>query len=79
MIMAPKGNKAPSKSKDKEADSADSKSTKGKLKPATAINVRHILCEKHSRKEEAMTKLRDGAKFDEVAREFSEDKARQGK
>lgn len=25
-----------------------------------------------------MTKLRDGAKFDEVAREFSEDKARQG-
>jgi len=40
--------------------------------------VRHILCEKHSRKEEAVTKLRDGAKFDEVAREFSEDKARQG-
>lgn len=25
-----------------------------------------------------MAKLRDGAKFDEVAREFSEDKARQG-
>lgn len=25
-----------------------------------------------------MTKLKDGAKFDEVAREFSEDKARQG-
>jgi len=35
-------------------------------------------CEKHSKKEEAMAKLRDGAKFDEVAREFSEDKARQG-
>lgn len=26
-----------------------------------------------------MAKIRDGAKFDEVAREFSEDKARQGK
>lgn len=35
-------------------------------------------CEKHSKKEEALLKLRDGAKFDEVAREFSEDKARQG-
>ncbi|KAF4307612.1 peptidyl-prolyl cis-trans isomerase pin4 [Botryosphaeria dothidea] len=50
----------------------------GKLKPATSINVRHILCEKHSKKEEALGKLRDGVKFDEVAREFSEDKARQG-
>ncbi len=37
-----------------------------------------IQCEKHSKKEEAVTKLRDGAKFDDVAREFSEDKARQG-
>ena len=36
-------------------------------------------CEKHSKKEEALVKLRDGSKFDEVAREFSEDKARQGK
>jgi len=35
-------------------------------------------CEKHSKKEEALEKLRGGAKFDEVAREFSEDKARQG-
>ena len=35
-------------------------------------------CEKHSKKEEALAKLREGAKFDEVAREFSEDKARQG-
>lgn len=37
-----------------------------------------IQCEKHSKKEEALEKLRNGAKFDEVAREFSEDKARQG-
>jgi len=35
-------------------------------------------CEKHSKKEEALEKLRGGAKFDDVAREFSEDKARQG-
>ncbi|KAL6243264.1 Peptidyl-prolyl cis-trans isomerase pin4 [Rhinocladiella similis] len=50
----------------------------GKLKSAQSINVRHILCEKHSKKEEALAKLRAGAKFDDVAREFSEDKARQG-
>jgi len=31
------------------------------------------------RKEEALEKLRGGAKFDEVAKEFSEDKARAGK
>ncbi|KAI5280323.1 Peptidyl-prolyl cis-trans isomerase pin4 [Ascosphaera aggregata] len=48
------------------------------LKPATAINVRHILCEKYSKKEEALEKIRNGAKFDDVAREYSEDKARQG-
>ena len=50
----------------------------GKLKAATSINVRHILCEKYSKKEEALAKLTDGMKFDEVAKEFSEDKARQG-
>jgi len=48
------------------------------LSPARSINVRHILCEKYSKKEEALAKLRDGAKFNEVAEEFSEDKARQG-
>ncbi|KAK3682688.1 peptidyl-prolyl cis-trans isomerase PIN4 [Podospora appendiculata] len=50
----------------------------GKAGGAQSLNVRHILCEKHSKKEEALAKLRDGAKFDDVAREFSEDKARQG-
>jgi parvulin-like peptidyl-prolyl isomerase len=35
-------------------------------------------CEKHGKKEEALAKLKDGAKFDDVAREFSEDKARAG-
>ncbi|KAF2817533.1 FKBP-like protein [Mytilinidion resinicola] len=68
------------KGKDTSTDKAKEKggSSSGKLKPATSINVRHILCEKHGKKEEAATKLREGVKFDEVAREFSEDKARQG-
>ncbi|KAL8737364.1 MAG: hypothetical protein Q9181_001739 [Wetmoreana brouardii] len=56
----------------------EKKDDAGKLKPATAINARHILCEKHSKKEDAVKKLTEGAKFDDVAREFSEDKARQG-
>ena len=79
--MPPKNKgKATGKAKDTsdDADSGKKGSGAGKLKPATAINVRHILCEKHSKKEEAMEKLRNGAKFDEVAREMSEDKARQG-
>ncbi|PGH08808.1 peptidyl-prolyl cis-trans isomerase pin4 [Polytolypa hystricis UAMH7299] len=68
------------KGKGKGKDNSDgNEGGKGKgLKAATSINVRHILCEKHSKKEEALAKLRDGAKFDDVAREFSEDKARQG-
>jgi len=68
------------KAKDTTAESSDKKGKGGdkKLKPATSINVRHILCEKHGKKEEALAKLNVGTKFDEVAREFSEDKARQG-
>jgi parvulin-like peptidyl-prolyl isomerase len=49
-----------------------------KLKPATSINVRHILCEKHSKKEEALACLNKGEKFNAVAEKFSDDKARQG-
>ena len=78
--MAKKGggdSSSKSKSGGKDASKDDSKD-KSKLKPANSINVRHILCEKHSKKEEALEKLRGGSKFDEVAREFSEDKARQG-
>ncbi|KIW06360.1 peptidyl-prolyl cis-trans isomerase pin4 [Verruconis gallopava] len=75
--MGKKGGDA-SKAKVKDAKDEGSSKDKSKLKPANAINVRHILCEKHSKKEEALEKLRNGAKFDEVAREFSEDKARQG-
>ncbi|KAL2826844.1 hypothetical protein BDW59DRAFT_61362 [Aspergillus cavernicola] len=72
--------KGKGKEKEKAADSSKSDSgDKGKgLKPANSINVRHILCEKFSKKEEALEKLRNGGKFDDIAREYSEDKARQG-
>ena len=40
--------------------------------------MRHILCEKHSKIMEAMEKLQAGMKFNEVASQHSEDKARQG-
>ncbi|KAI5465651.1 hypothetical protein BGZ63DRAFT_348274 [Mariannaea sp. PMI_226] len=73
------GDKGKDKGK-KKGDGAekDSKDAGTSKKGAQSINVRHILCEKHSKKEEALAKLNDGVKFDEVARDFSEDKARQG-
>ena len=40
--------------------------------------VRHILCEKHSKCMEAMDKLKEGQKFSDVATKYSEDKARHG-
>ncbi|GAB7346395.1 hypothetical protein MBLNU457_5098t1 [Dothideomycetes sp. NU457] len=65
---------APKKAAKADASAAGA----GKQKGAQSINVRHILCAKHSKKEEALKKLNEGAKFDDVAREFSEDKARAG-
>ncbi|EIN08398.1 FKBP-like protein, partial [Punctularia strigosozonata HHB-11173 SS5] len=47
-------------------------------KPATAVNVRHILCEKHSKATEALEKIQNGERFDKVAQEYSEDKAKAG-
>lgn len=79
--MAKKGAAASSSKDSKAKDSGKAKEDakdKSKLKAANSVNVRHILCEKHSKKEEALEKLRNGTKFDEVAREMSEDKARQG-
>ncbi|THX97413.1 hypothetical protein D6C81_07659 [Aureobasidium pullulans] len=70
--MAPKNNKGKQTKEPEKAGAA-------KVKGAQSINVRHILCEKHAKKEEALAKLNAGVKFDEVAREFSEDKARQGR
>ncbi|KAI5996133.1 FKBP-like protein [Pisolithus albus] len=59
------------------AEQSESKG-KGSLKPATAVNVRHILCEKHSRAMEALEKIQGGQRFDKVAQEYSEDKAKGG-
>lgn len=68
--------------KDSKKDSSSSSSSKdskdGKLKPANSLNVRHILCEKYSKMETVLERLANGEKFDAVARELSEDKARQG-
>ena len=44
----------------------------------TKIKVRHIFCEKHTKILIAMEKLQGGMAFAEVAKEYSEDKARQG-
>ncbi|KAJ7640876.1 hypothetical protein DFH06DRAFT_1215492 [Mycena polygramma] len=58
-------------------DDAENKPTKG-LKAATAVNVRHILCEKHSKATEALAKIQEGQAFNKVAQEYSEDKAKAG-
>ncbi|KAK3070519.1 Peptidyl-prolyl cis-trans isomerase pin4 [Teratosphaeriaceae sp. CCFEE 6253] len=57
-----------SKGKGAEKDKAKGKDAGaekgGKAKAAQTINVRHILCAKHAKKEEALAKLNAGAKFD---------------
>lgn len=68
-----KGN---TKNTDKGGQSEDK--GKGGLKAATAVNVRHILCEKHSKATEALQKIQEGQRFDKVAQEYSEDKAKAG-
>eukprot|EP00095_Tigriopus_kingsejongensis_P008667 snap_masked-scaffold72_size415059-processed-gene-1.14 protein:Tk08667 transcript:snap_masked-scaffold72_size415059-processed-gene-1.14-mRNA-1 annotation:"peptidyl-prolyl cis-trans isomerase nima-interacting 4" len=44
----------------------------------SSVNVRHILCEKQSKCLEALAKIQAGQKFNEVATQYSEDKARSG-
>lgn len=63
----------------------NSKSTSGKKgnkkdggSGCTAVKVRHILCEKQSKALEAMERLKTGEGFNQVAVNFSEDKARSG-
>jgi len=79
-----KKNAAPDSKGDKKAkgntNGGDEKQSKGKggLKAATAVNVRHILCEKHSKATEALQKLKEGQSFNKVAQEYSEDKAKAG-
>ncbi|TIB81281.1 hypothetical protein E3Q22_01236 [Wallemia mellicola] len=47
-------------------------------KGAQHIQLRHILTEKHSKAAEALEKIKNGEKFDKVAMEYSQDKARAG-
>lgn len=68
------GDKSAGKGKAADKEAGGGARSKG----AQSINVRHILCEKHAKKEEALAKINGGVKFDEVARSYSEDKARQG-
>uniref|UniRef100_A0A8C5VXM0 Peptidyl-prolyl cis-trans isomerase n=1 Tax=Microcebus murinus TaxID=30608 RepID=A0A8C5VXM0_MICMU len=62
---------------DSGSDGSDKKA-QGPKGGGNAIKVRHILCEKHTKIMEAMEKLQSGMRFNEVAIQYSEDKARQG-
>uniref|UniRef100_A0A4X2L4I2 Peptidyl-prolyl cis-trans isomerase n=1 Tax=Vombatus ursinus TaxID=29139 RepID=A0A4X2L4I2_VOMUR len=59
------------------SEGADKKA-QGPKGGGNAVKVRHILCEKYGRIMEAMEKLKSGVRFNEVASQYSEDKARQG-
>lgn len=69
-----KGAKGPSTSKESDKGSSE----KGGKSSGNAVKVRHILCEKQSKALEAIEKLKSGMKFNEVAANYSEDKARSG-
>ncbi|KIO23665.1 hypothetical protein M407DRAFT_244700 [Tulasnella calospora MUT 4182] len=74
-----KDNNKDSKGKAKaKEDKESSGSGSSKLKTANSVNVRHILCEKHSKAVEAMEKITEGVSFNKVAQEYSEDKAKTG-
>ncbi|XP_027196761.2 peptidyl-prolyl cis-trans isomerase NIMA-interacting 4 [Dermatophagoides pteronyssinus] len=76
--MPPKGKgKGGNKNNDKSAGKSGGGETKEK-KGGTSVKVRHILCEKQSKALEALDKIKSGMKFNEVAAQYSEDKARQG-
>ncbi|KAI3337503.1 hypothetical protein HD806DRAFT_529067 [Xylariaceae sp. AK1471] len=74
------------------ANGGQEKKDSGKLKGGQAIVVRHILCTKHSKKEEALAEIKKRAvedtryndnvprlcHFDEVAKLYSEEKAKEG-
>ncbi|KAK0452428.1 hypothetical protein EV421DRAFT_900512 [Armillaria borealis] len=70
-----KGEDKKGKSKEEVEEKPKGKSV---LKAATAVNVRHILCEKHSKATEALAKIQEGVSFNKVAQEYSEDKAKAG-
>uniref|UniRef100_T1L2L3 Peptidyl-prolyl cis-trans isomerase n=1 Tax=Tetranychus urticae TaxID=32264 RepID=T1L2L3_TETUR len=78
--MPPKKGAASSSKSAGKSDSKDSgkKESKEKTGSGNSVKVRHILCEKQSKALEAIEKLKSGVSFSEVARLYSEDKARNG-
>ncbi|PVU94101.1 hypothetical protein BB561_002800 [Smittium simulii] len=76
--MGPKKDAGKGKGKGGKAAGKEDADSKTKLKVANKVKVRHILCEKHSKIMEALEKLQEGQKFDVVATQYSEDKAKQG-
>ena len=72
------GDKGGGKGADKGAKGGDKGGKAEKGGGCSAVNVRHILCEKQSKCLEALEKIKAGAKFNEVATQYSEDKARSG-
>ncbi|XP_045402464.1 peptidyl-prolyl cis-trans isomerase NIMA-interacting 4-like [Lemur catta] len=79
--ILPKGKSGSGKGRKEGADSGSNSSDKKAQGPkggGNAVKVRHILCEKHSKIMEAMERFKSGMRFNEVAAQYSEDKARQG-
>ena len=72
----PKGKQAPAKGG--KGQQSQGKGGNEKQKGCTKIKCRHILCEKHSKIMEALAKLEEGKPFNQVAQEYSEDKASAG-
>ncbi|KAK9903255.1 hypothetical protein WJX75_000834 [Coccomyxa subellipsoidea] len=70
--------KAKAKPSKTEAAKSEAPGADKKLKPATHVKVRHILCEKQGKALQALERIKAGEQFATVAAEFSEDKARQG-
>jgi peptidyl-prolyl cis-trans isomerase NIMA-interacting 4 len=62
----------------KSTPGATSDAPSGSLKPANAVQVRHILVDKLGKAEAALARLDAGEPFQTVAAAVSEDKARQG-
>ena len=78
----PKGGKQPAKggkpAAGKGKDAGKDAGKDEKLKGCTKVKVRHILCEKQSKILEALAKLDAGEAFNQVATQYSEDKASSG-
>jgi NIMA-interacting peptidyl-prolyl cis-trans isomerase 4 len=74
-VKMPPKKSNPGKSKSDSGKEALKEKGGGK---GNAVKVRHILCEKQGKVMEAMSKLKEGVAFNEVATTYSEDKARHG-